>query len=203
MDQGIFLVVPVLPGKTRPADSRDFMQELEGDRKAGYQPSERGWPWRDAGSRWVLVLAGEEQAPPGVGQEALVALRGPAALARGVVALLTLLLSERCCPDPASAFNAGRCHSSAVPGRSLLGEVLGDHAGQHDALNDGNRPRPGWDDKVCDRNLQAACRCVLGRPINLAHLTEVNSDDAILADERIEDPVAIECLAQPASEGDR
>ena len=27
------------------------------------------------------MLAGEEQAPPGVGQEALVALRGPAALA--------------------------------------------------------------------------------------------------------------------------
>jgi hypothetical protein len=38
MDQ-ICLVVPVLPGRT--ADARDFMQELEGDRNAGYQHSER------------------------------------------------------------------------------------------------------------------------------------------------------------------
>src|SRR5215469_9941217 len=38
MDQ-ICLVVPVLPGRT--ADARDFMRELEGDRKAAYQHSER------------------------------------------------------------------------------------------------------------------------------------------------------------------
>jgi hypothetical protein len=38
MDQ-ICLVVPVLPGKT--ADARDFMHELEGDRKPSYQHSER------------------------------------------------------------------------------------------------------------------------------------------------------------------
>ncbi len=38
MDQ-ICLVVPVLPGKT--ADARDFMQQLEGDRQARYQHSER------------------------------------------------------------------------------------------------------------------------------------------------------------------
>jgi len=38
MDQ-ICLVVPVLPGKT--ADARDFMQQLEGDRKASYQHSEQ------------------------------------------------------------------------------------------------------------------------------------------------------------------
>ena len=38
MDQ-ICLVVPVLPGKT--ADARDFMHELEGNRKPSYQHSER------------------------------------------------------------------------------------------------------------------------------------------------------------------
>ena len=38
MDQ-ICLVVPVLPGRT--PDARDFMRELEGDRNAGYQHSER------------------------------------------------------------------------------------------------------------------------------------------------------------------
>jgi len=38
MDQ-ICLVVPVLPGRT--ADAKDFMRELEGGRKAGYQHSER------------------------------------------------------------------------------------------------------------------------------------------------------------------
>jgi len=38
MDQ-ICLVVPVLPGRT--PDARDFMHELEGDRNAGYQQSER------------------------------------------------------------------------------------------------------------------------------------------------------------------
>ena len=38
MDQ-ICLVVPVLPGRT--ADARDFMRELEGDRNADYQRSER------------------------------------------------------------------------------------------------------------------------------------------------------------------
>ena len=38
MDQ-ICLVVPVLPGKT--TDARDFMQQLEGDRKASYQHSEQ------------------------------------------------------------------------------------------------------------------------------------------------------------------
>ncbi len=38
MDQ-ICLVVPILPGKTPAA--RDFMRELEGDRKPGYQHSER------------------------------------------------------------------------------------------------------------------------------------------------------------------
>jgi Family of unknown function (DUF6176) len=38
MDQ-ICLVVPVLPGKT--ADARDFMRELEGARKPGYQRSEQ------------------------------------------------------------------------------------------------------------------------------------------------------------------
>ena len=38
MDQ-ICLVVPVLPGRT--ADAKDFMRELEGGRKAGYQQSER------------------------------------------------------------------------------------------------------------------------------------------------------------------
>ena len=38
MDQ-ICLVVPVLPGRT--TDARDFMQELEGDRNADYQRSER------------------------------------------------------------------------------------------------------------------------------------------------------------------
>ena len=38
MDQ-ICLVVPVLPGRT--ADARDFMRELEADRKAGYQDSEQ------------------------------------------------------------------------------------------------------------------------------------------------------------------
>ena len=37
MDQ-ICLVVPVLPGKT--PDARDFMRELEGDRKPSYQRSE-------------------------------------------------------------------------------------------------------------------------------------------------------------------
>src|SRR6516225_4109306 len=39
----------------------------------------KGGGRRSAGR--VLVLAGEEQAPPGVGEEALVLLRGPAALA--------------------------------------------------------------------------------------------------------------------------
>ena len=38
MDQ-ICLVVPVLPGRT--ADARDFMRQLEADRKADYQHSER------------------------------------------------------------------------------------------------------------------------------------------------------------------
>jgi Family of unknown function (DUF6176) len=38
MDQ-ICLVVPVLPGRT--ADARDFMRELEADRKADYQDSEQ------------------------------------------------------------------------------------------------------------------------------------------------------------------
>ena len=38
MDQ-ICLVVPVLPGRT--ADARDFMRELEADRKPDYQRSER------------------------------------------------------------------------------------------------------------------------------------------------------------------
>ena len=38
MDQ-ICLVVPIIPGKT--ADARDFMRELEGDRKADYQDSEQ------------------------------------------------------------------------------------------------------------------------------------------------------------------
>ena len=38
MDQ-ICLVVPVLPGRT--ADAKDFMRELEGDRNADYQRSER------------------------------------------------------------------------------------------------------------------------------------------------------------------
>ena len=38
MDQ-ICLVVPVLPGRT--ADAKDFMHELEGDRKADYQRSEQ------------------------------------------------------------------------------------------------------------------------------------------------------------------
>jgi hypothetical protein len=38
MDQ-ICLVVPVLPGRT--ADARDFLQELEGERNASYQHSER------------------------------------------------------------------------------------------------------------------------------------------------------------------
>jgi len=38
MDQ-ICLVVPILPGKTK--DARDFMRELEADRKADYQRSER------------------------------------------------------------------------------------------------------------------------------------------------------------------
>ena len=38
MDQ-ICLVVPIIPGKT--ADARDFMRELEGDRKPGYQCSEQ------------------------------------------------------------------------------------------------------------------------------------------------------------------
>ena len=38
MDQ-ICLLVPVLPGKT--PDARDFMRELEGDRKPGYQRSEQ------------------------------------------------------------------------------------------------------------------------------------------------------------------
>jgi Family of unknown function (DUF6176) len=38
MDQ-ICLVVPVRPGKT--ADARDFMRELEGDRKADYWRSEQ------------------------------------------------------------------------------------------------------------------------------------------------------------------
>jgi hypothetical protein len=38
MDQ-ICLVVPVLAGKT--ADARDFMRELEGDRKPGYRRSEQ------------------------------------------------------------------------------------------------------------------------------------------------------------------
>jgi len=38
MDQ-ICLVVPVLPGRT--ADAKDFMRELEGGRKAGYQRSEQ------------------------------------------------------------------------------------------------------------------------------------------------------------------
>ena len=38
MDQ-ICLVVPVLPGKT--ADAREFMRQLEGERKASYQHSEQ------------------------------------------------------------------------------------------------------------------------------------------------------------------
>jgi len=38
MDQ-ICLVVPVLPGRT--ADARDFMRELEADRKADYHDSEQ------------------------------------------------------------------------------------------------------------------------------------------------------------------
>ena len=38
MDQ-ICLVVPVIPGRT--ADARDFMRELEADRNADYQRSER------------------------------------------------------------------------------------------------------------------------------------------------------------------
>ena len=38
MDQ-ICLVVPVLPGRT--AEARDFMRQLEADRKAGYQHSEQ------------------------------------------------------------------------------------------------------------------------------------------------------------------
>jgi len=38
MDQ-ICIVVPVLPGRTE--DARDFMKELEGDRNADYQRSER------------------------------------------------------------------------------------------------------------------------------------------------------------------
>jgi Family of unknown function (DUF6176) len=38
MDQ-ICLVVPILPGRT--ADARDFMRELEADRKADYQRSEQ------------------------------------------------------------------------------------------------------------------------------------------------------------------
>ena len=62
MDQGIFLVVPVLPGKTRPADSRDFMQELEGDRKAGYQPSERRLA---VARRWLAVGAGTSRGGAG------------------------------------------------------------------------------------------------------------------------------------------
>jgi len=38
MDQ-ICLVVPILPGRT--ADAKDFMRELESDRKADYQTSEQ------------------------------------------------------------------------------------------------------------------------------------------------------------------
>jgi len=38
MDQ-ICLVVPILPGRT--ADAKDFMRELEADRKADYQRSEQ------------------------------------------------------------------------------------------------------------------------------------------------------------------